>query len=78
MLYFHDLSEDEKKEFDWDGAEESAFFRYKDRTYSLDEFTRCPQDLAETWDGVSSDSFFSGVLVKIVNEDQVIVGTYYS
>ena len=30
------------------------------------------------WDGITSDSFFSGVLFKWANDYDVIVGRYYS
>lgn len=34
-------------------------------------------DTWKNWDGYQSDTFFSGVLVKFVDLDQVIVGRYY-
>lgn len=30
------------------------------------------------WSGVQSDTFFSGVLVKLVDDESVIVGRYFS
>ena len=30
------------------------------------------------WHGIASDTFFSGVLVRFVNDNDVIVGRYYS
>jgi hypothetical protein len=35
-------------------------------------------DQFKGWNGVQSDSFFSGVLFKFINDYDVIVGRYYS
>jgi hypothetical protein len=75
----------EREEFaylDWQaidsGTDSASFFRYKGETYDLGEFSR---DFGPfpTWDGYLSDSFFSGILVKYVeNFERVIVGRYLS
>lgn len=70
---------------DWQ-TEDSVFFRYKDRLYCLDEFLHYPSmwagklpDEFKGWDSYMSDSFFSGILIKLVpDEDQIIVGWYLS
>jgi|HubBroStandDraft_3_1064219.scaffolds.fasta_scaffold11611_4 hypothetical protein len=92
ILSWFDLSAKEQKEFEYLDTEDrqldASFFRYKGVTYDLGEFLVIPQHVAtntqfegwEKWDGYSSDSFFSGVLVKYVEDidDHVIVGTYFS
>lgn len=92
IIYGFELSEDERKEFDYyDDDEEldyANFFRYKGELYDLGEFTSlhnkfyCPNPPADFigWNGYSSDSFFSGILVRFDPEDNefVIVGTYIS
>lgn len=91
LVYGFELSEKERKEFDYYDDDErldcACFFRYKGWTYDLGEFTRvaepvssnCQFDYLKGWDGYSSDSFFSGVLVRYAEDnDYVIVGRYYS
>lgn len=79
----YQLSEKEREEFDYldwekiDNGEDSAtFFRYKGRLYDLGEFVRTPKSL-KPWHGVHWDSAFSGVLIRMV-DDQIIVGQYFS
>lgn len=96
VIYWHELSETEKKEFDYlvtendDNAEHgpmNTFFRYKGNVYDLHEFMRIDKAIAphcqrpgwEKFDGYSSDSFFSGILVRYANDhESVIVGQYFS
>ena len=76
----YELTDKEKKQFDYisdDELDYAIFFKYKGRVYDLDEFCCCP-DTLKPWHGYFSDSFFSGVVVKYVSDnEQVIVGTYY-
>lgn len=69
---------------DWQ-SESDMFFRYRGNLYCLSEFLRYPSmwggklpDEFKGWDSYMSDSFFSGILIKLVDDDQIIVGTYYS
>ena len=73
-----------RKQFDWMSDEEfdlnCSFFKYKGDYYNLVDFMRV--DVANGspfvgWHGYSSDSYFSGVLIKLCGED-VIVGRYCS
>ena len=80
----------ERAEFDylnWSaieaGEDSASFFRYKGDTYDLGEFmawTYAPiTPMQAAWDGYRSDTFFSGMLVRYVDEfERVIVGRYYS
>jgi hypothetical protein len=81
-----ELTEREKDEFDYLSPEElndAEFFRYKNRLYDLGEFVRFDRPtLFKGWDGYSSDSFFSGILVRYHMEygyytDKIVVGWYY-
>jgi hypothetical protein len=69
-----ELTDKEKKEFDWMKAveNEETFFRYRGQVYSLQEFSR-PDTNAADWlksfDGYLSDSFFSGVALKLGGKD---------
>lgn len=82
LLGWDDLTSKEQKEFDWieDPIETGFdFFRYKGSTYSLQEFLVAPYPDFEGWDGYHSDSYFSGILIRIVEDgDAVVVATYYS
>jgi hypothetical protein len=73
-----------RQQFDWMSDEEfdsnSSFFRYKGYYYNLADFMRVhvsPDSPMSGWHGYSSDSYYSGVLIKLCGED-VIVGTYIS
>ena len=74
-----------RKQFDYYSEEELAeltLFSYRDTIYNLNDFMRMEgsNPLKEQgWEGYSSDSYFSGVCVRFTNDnEQVIVGTYYS
>ena len=76
-----ELSPNELAEFDYlEDAENAQFFRYKGAVYDLGEFfhTRSTR-FEQFWDGYQSDSFFSGLLIRYVdNFERVIVARYYS
>lgn len=69
-----------RDEYDWMDDQEfyaAEFFRYKGRVYSLDEFTAT--GAFPGFDGNYADSFFSGVLVRVVYDgESVVVGRYYA
>jgi hypothetical protein len=89
-----DVPADVRADFDyidWDAVDEGSdsvsFFRYKGQWYDLGDVpARSPHvptdepDPFEGWDGLASDSFFSGILVRYAGEDsdQIIVGRFYS
>jgi hypothetical protein len=87
VIYGFELTEKERAEFDYlDDIENAQFFRYKRAVYDLGEFMRIGPNIAphpqrpgwEKFDGYSSDSFFSGVLVKFCDDYEfVIVGQYF-
>ena len=72
------------KQFDYLNEEEfnqQSFVNYKGYWYDLGEFMRVGDSELEKlkWEGYSSDSFFSGVVVRYVEDDeQVVMGTYFS
>jgi hypothetical protein len=76
-----------REQFDYLNEEEfdqQQFFNYKNYWYCFDQIMRLPDgsdfNTAKfSWDGFSSDSYFSGILVKMCDDNnQVIVGRYYS
>ena len=89
IIMWYDLTAAEQREFDWldtdDKRNEATFFRYKGVVYALSEFMsitpaiapHCQRPGWEKFDGYHSDSFFSGVLVRYVEDWRVIAATYY-
>jgi len=73
-----------RQQFDWMSDDEFhsdfSFFKYRGDYYNLADFMRV--DVANGspfvgWHGYSSDTYFSGVVVKLCGND-VVVGRYFS
>lgn len=82
IIYGCELPENQRKEFDYLSDEEyssNGFFKYKGQYFDLGEFIRCEGELKDKeWHRYSSDSYFSGIVVKYTEDyESVIVGTYY-
>ena len=89
LVYGYELSEKESSEFDYltpDELNDREFVRYKGRVYDMGEFTRIDKPVAqhpqrdgwENWHGYISDSFFSGVLVRFLDDgESVVMATYF-
>lgn len=79
LVAFEDLPESERENFDYvagKGRFVPRFFCYRGAWYDVGEFVRA--EIA-SWDGVQSDTYFSGVLIRYVDDcERVIVGRYYS
>jgi hypothetical protein len=70
-----------KNQFDYQDEEViDGFFQYKGNWYHLDEFMGCDNMSPFVgWSGYSSDSFFSGILIKLSDDgEQYMVGWYCS
>lgn len=84
IVSWYDLTDIEREWFDWEGAEESSFFRYKGTVYCMSDFTVVPKGVLESarnaWDGMLSDSYFSAILIRFADSDceSVIVARAYS
>ena len=85
IIYGFELSEKEKREFDYMSDIDSAsFFRYKNTVYDLGEFQRVTDTMGnchgfDGWQGYYGDSFFSGIVIKYTDEfESVVVGRWYS
>ena len=90
VLFWWDLTDAERVEFDYldsDTAQaDASFLRYRGNVYDLGEFMHISRTVAphpqrqgwEDWDGYHSDSYFSGMLVRYVEDcERVIIATYY-
>ena len=85
LLYGYELTENEKKEFDYiesDNLDSHSFFRYKGHCYDPDEFMKITNnnDIEFLkYDGYSSDSYFSGILIKYSEDmESIKIARYYS
>ncbi|MDD3494131.1 MAG: hypothetical protein PHZ19_11615 [Candidatus Thermoplasmatota archaeon] len=86
ILYGWELTDEEKEEFDHlddDELDEHDFVRYKGQVYDLGEFERIPVHrdgplFPGNWSGYHPDSFFSGILVRYLedDDDNVVMGWY--
>ncbi len=85
----YELSADEREDFDycdWDaierGEDSASFVRYKGELVDLGEFQVWDNPSSPTtvgWDGFRSDSFFSGLVVRYVEDfERIVVGRCYS
>jgi hypothetical protein len=81
----YELTADERAEFDYidwpaveEGSASASFFRYRGELYDLSEFEVWDNPASPTrgeWDGFRSDSFFSGLVVRYVDDsERVVVG----
>jgi hypothetical protein len=82
-LYWFELTDKEKAEYDYEDAQEWSYFRYRGWTYTMADFMRLNHDDPgmpfKGWDGYHGDSYFSGVVIKISNCGEAVkVGRYYS
>jgi hypothetical protein len=73
-----------REQFDYlteDEFDSTEFFQYRGVWYSVGDFIRvvaAPHEHLYGWDGYSSDSYFSGVVMKYNYDGTVVVGRYFS
>ena len=84
IIYGFELPASKRKDFDYIESDEdfnnNQFVKYLGHYYDVGEFMRIEKnsDLKD-WDGYSSDTYFSGTLIKICEDnDYVIMGQYFS
>jgi hypothetical protein len=89
-----ELTAKEQEQFDYlnwpaiaNGEDSAQFIRYKGELYDLGDFEGCNtmlhHEMFPGWDGYISDTFFSGILIKWVQDKAttdwyVICGRYYA
>jgi hypothetical protein len=87
FIYGYQLTEKEKNDLDyrkWDDPEDDcrsmSFFRYHGNIYDLGEIMRLDdKTLFPGWHGYSSDTYFSGIVIKVSNDgERYQVGYYFS
>lgn len=90
LLARFELPAKAQEDFDYmtdDDACSPRIVKYRGQYYDVNEFTRTPHDEVArqnlnslaNWDGYQSDSYFSGIVLRYVDDcERVVVGTYYS
>ena len=80
LLYGYELTDKEKTDFNYlDDIDSHNFIKYKGFIYDVSEFiSTYNMDSLRDWDGYSSDSYFSGVLIKFIDSDYVLMARYIS
>lgn len=79
-----ELTQKERTKFDYldwraidKGRDSASFVRYKGRLYYLGEFMQCSS--FEGWHGAAVDSYFSGVLIRLLSDgESAVLATYFS
>ena len=79
LIYGYELTDKQKQDFDYiEDIDSHDFVKYKNNIYDLSGFMRIESiDSLKDWHGYISDSYFSGTLVKYIDDDSVIMGWYY-
>jgi hypothetical protein len=90
VIEAYELDRAERENFDyldWDaidsGNDSATFVRYKGELHDLGEFENFspgfnPAWIGQKWDGICTDSFFSGILVRYCDDfERVICARYY-
>jgi len=89
VLYGYELTVAERAELDYLSDEEISernFARYRGNIHDIGDFVTTspgpwnfglPSEF-EGWDGYQSDSFFSGILVRYVDDNEAVVMGWYS
>lgn len=70
-------------EFDYQDENDAldGFFKYRGCWYHLDQFIKIltSAPFSGEWDGCASDSFFSGIFIRVSDDcEEYKVGRYYS
>lgn len=82
IIYGYDLPVSKQKDFDYIKDDEDynnhQFVKYLGHYYDIGEFMRIENSDLNGWHGYTSETYFSGVLIKICEDnDYVIMGRYY-
>ena len=87
LLAWVELPDKWQREFDYiepDDRWSARFAKYKGWVYDVFDTTAIPKapwsatNPFAGWDSYHGDSFFSGVLFRLLEDDTIICGTYFS
>lgn len=77
LIGWEDLTRNEKREFEYvDLKDEANFFRFKNQVYDLGEFIAHSLG-SPYWHGATHHTAFSGVLVRVLQEHNMVIVTSY-
>lgn len=77
LIGWEDLTRNEKREFEYvDLKDEANFFRFKGDVYDLGEFIAHSLG-SPYWHGATHHTAFSGVLVRVLQEHNMVIVTSY-
>lgn len=77
VLGWHELTKQERADFDWlEMPEYASFARYRRSTYNLSDLDSVRQEF-RGWHGYVPESMGSGTLVRLNDDDTVTFGSYY-
>jgi hypothetical protein len=82
LVSWHDISENSRGWFDYlddDARHDYRLVAYRGAYYDVFDMMRAPEPLsASGWHGYSSDTYFSGIVVRLNDDaESVVVGCYY-
>ncbi len=80
ILNYYDLTSEEQNEIkdNYETVSESSFFRYRGGLYDLNDFMKLDKHSEFIgWNAYHSDSFFSGVIIKLNNSGETLNAAMY-
>jgi hypothetical protein len=64
--------------FDWVDVDSDMFVKYGGNWYTLSEFSTINGiENFEKWSGYISDTYFSGIVIKLVEDEGYVIGRFY-
>lgn len=82
FLYDYEVPKKVLARYDWldDDAKADGWVKYKNEYMHLSDFMRLPgaSGMSRDWNGYSSDSFFSGTVIKMTDDgEEYKIGRYH-
>jgi len=80
LLYQYQIPTNILNNFDYLNEDDDGYyFKYKKNYYHLQDFIRTPNNTElQHYDGYHNDSFFSGIAIKLNDNNEVLVATFYA
>ena len=76
LISSYELTDKEREDFDWcDDIDSEHFVRYRGIVYAVSEFMRI--DDMDNWSGYYACTMSNCVLIRLVDDDTVVMGMGY-